>query len=69
MLGSGRMAAMVTTGRRHGSGLLFQLSPGSDLSLYALDAEEPDVSEYDQLPDVAALAGAQNVPAGRLELT
>ena len=32
------------------------LSPGSDLSLYALDAEEPDVSEYDQLPDVAALA-------------
>ena len=60
VLGSGRMASDEWLDREDNATVLDfcmrWLSPGSDLSLYALDAEEPDVSEYDQLPDVAALA-------------
>ena len=59
-MGSGRMASDEWLDREDNATVLDfcmrWLSPGSDLSLYALDAEEPDVSEYDQLPDVAALA-------------
>lgn len=60
VLGSGRMADDEWLDREDNAKVLDfflrWLSPGSDLSLYALDAEEPDVSEYDSLPDVAALA-------------
>ena len=60
VLGSGRMADDEWLDREDNAKVLDfflrWLSPGSDLQLYALDAEEPDVSEYDQLPDVAALA-------------
>lgn len=60
VLGSGRMADDEWLDKEDNAKVLDfflrWLSPGSDLSLYALDAEEPDVSEYDSLPDVAALA-------------
>ena len=60
VLGSGRMADDQWLDREDNAKVLDfflrWLSPGSDLTLYVLDAEEPDVGEYDQLPDVAALA-------------
>ena len=50
VLGSGQMADDEWLDREDNAKImdfvLRWLSPGSDLSLYALDAEEPDVNEY-----------------------
>ena len=60
VLGAGRMADDTWLDKEDNAKVLDfvlrWLSPSSDLKLYALDAEEPDVSEYEPLPNVAALA-------------
>ena len=60
VLGSGRMADDEWLDREDNAKVLDfflrWLSPGSDLRLYELDAEEPDVGEYEHVPDIAALA-------------
>jgi intraflagellar transport protein 52 len=60
VLGSGRMADDEWLDKEDNAKILDfvlrWLSPGSQLRLYDLDAEEPEVSEYTHVPDVEALA-------------
>lgn len=60
VLGSGRMADDEWLDREDNAKILDfvlrWLSPDSQIRLYDLDAEEPDVNEYNHLPDTEALA-------------
>jgi len=60
VLGSGRMADDEWLDKEDNAKILDfvlrWLSPDSQLKLYDLDAQEPDVNEYNHLPDTEALA-------------
>jgi intraflagellar transport protein 52 len=60
VLGSGQMADDEWLDKEDNAKILDfflrYLSPNSELKLYTLDSEEPDVGEYENLPNVAALA-------------